>query len=259
MLILLCVPHTSGGAQRDARVPKSRGAKAHAGVVVGRSRANRRLRAFVFNPRGTIRVLVIGGTHGDEPASAALAKRFVESLRERPLPPAVRVVVVPVLNPDGLIKGTRTNARAVDINRNLPTRDWQPRGRAARYSPGARAASEPETRALLRLLRRRPDLIVSIHAPLACVNWDGDAEQIARDIADVNGYKLCPSIGYPTPGSLGTYAGVERGIPTITLELGSARPEKLEDAQITALREAIVRFADEEQPAPVEDTQAITD
>lgn len=246
LMILLCVAHTVGVAQEGARVPKPHSAKADAGVVIGRSHANRRVRACVFNPRGTIRVLVIGGTHGDEPASAALAARFVESLRERPLPLDLRVVVVPVLNPDGLVAGTRTNKRGVDINRNLPTRDWQPRGRAARYSPGRRAASEPETRALLRLLRRAPDLIISIHAPLACINWDGDAERIAQDIARVNGYKLCPSIGYPTPGSLGTYAGVERAVPTITLELGSARPEELEDAQITALREAITRFAIDE-------------
>ena len=27
------------------------------------------------------------------------------------------------------------------------------------------------------------------------------------------------SIGYPTPGSFGTWAGVEKKIPTITLEL----------------------------------------
>jgi len=34
-----------------------------------------------------------------------------------------------------------------------------------------------------------------------------------------NGYPVSASIGYPTPGSLGTYAGVERKIPIITLEL----------------------------------------
>ena len=203
--------------------------------TIARSREGRAVRAYIFNPQGTIRVLVIGGTHGDEPASAALARRFIESLREDSLGSSVRVVVVPVLNPDGLALGTRTNARQIDINRNLPTRDWGTRARASRYSPGARAASEPETRALLRLLRRRPRLIISIHAPLRCVNWDGDAERIAQTIADVNGYKLCPSIGYPTPGSLGTYAGVERAIPTVTLELGRARAGELVDAPLTAM------------------------
>ena len=32
-------------------------------------------------------------------------------------------------------------------------------------------------------------------------------------------YPVEESIGYPTPGSFGTYAGVERNIPTITLEM----------------------------------------
>ena len=32
------------------------------------------------------------------------------------------------------------------------------------------------------------------------------------------------SIGYPTPGSFGTYCGVERNIPTITLELDEEIP-----------------------------------
>jgi protein MpaA len=32
-------------------------------------------------------------------------------------------------------------------------------------------------------------------------------------------YPIEENIGYPTPGSFGTWAGIERNIPTITLEL----------------------------------------
>ena len=35
----------------------------------------------------------------------------------------------------------------------------------------------------------------------------------------LNGYPLSASMGYPTPGSLGSWAGVDRRIPTVTLEL----------------------------------------
>ena len=35
----------------------------------------------------------------------------------------------------------------------------------------------------------------------------------------MTGYKIEPDIGYPTPGSLGTYAGLERQIPTLTYEI----------------------------------------
>jgi len=44
-------------------------------------------------------------------------------------------------------------------------------------------------------------------------------EEIAEKISEIIGYPVQQEIGYPTPGSFGTYAGVEKNIPTITLEL----------------------------------------
>ena len=38
------------------------------------------------------------------------------------------------------------------------------------------------------------------------------------------GYPIEESIGYPTPGSFGTWAGIEREILTITLELDESIP-----------------------------------
>ena len=63
------------------------------------------------------------------------------------------------------------------------------------------------------------DAILSIHAPFRVVNYDGPAEELAEKISKITGYKVQKDIGYPTPGSFGNYAGVERKIPTITLEL----------------------------------------
>ena len=51
------------------------------------------------------------------------------------------------------------------------------------------------------------------------VNYDGDAEEIAEKISKIINYPVEADIGYPTPGSFGTYCGIERNIPTITLEL----------------------------------------
>jgi protein MpaA len=56
------------------------------------------------------------------------------------------------------------------------------------------------------------------------VNYDGPAETLAQKISDIIKYPVEASIGYPTPGSFGTYAGVERQIPTITLELDEICP-----------------------------------
>ena len=38
-------------------------------------------------------------------------------------------------------------------------------------------------------------------------------------MAKQNNYDVVPDIGYPTPGSFGTYTGIERNVPVITLEL----------------------------------------
>jgi protein MpaA len=39
-----------------------------------------------------------------------------------------------------------------------------------------------------------------------------------------NGYPPAATMGYPTPGSLGSYAGIDRQIPMITLELPRDAP-----------------------------------
>ena len=65
---------------------------------------------------------------------------------------------------------------------------------------------------------------MTLHAPYKIVNYDGPAQNIAQKISDIIGYPVEPSIGYPTPGSFGTYCGVERNIPTITLELDEKIP-----------------------------------
>jgi protein MpaA len=70
---------------------------------------------------------------------------------------------------------------------------------------------------------------MTLHAPYKIVNYDGPAADVAQKISDITGYPVEPSIGYPTPGSFGTYYGVERNIPTITLELDEEIPvEQLE-------------------------------
>ncbi len=186
--------------------------------------------------------LVLGGMHGDEPEGAYVIRMLIELLLREPCwIEGSKVVLLPEVNPDGLVRGTRVNANRVDINRNFPTRNWNPTARDGRYHSGPRAASEPETQAILRLLDEfRPAKIVSIHAPLHQVNFDGPAAELAREMARYNGYPIRPFIGYPTPGSLGTFAGWEQGIPTVTLELPPASKEcawcENRDALLAAIR-----------------------
>ena len=162
-------------------------------------------------------VLVFAAIHGDETVTEVLARRFLDELRERPESlRGMRVVTIPVANPDGLEQRSRSNSRGVDLNRNFPSRNWIRRGGRHGDTP----ASEPETEAIMEAMRRfRPARVLSIHAPLHCVNFDGPAEAIAQAMASACGYALRSSIGYPTPGSFGAWAGNDQGIPVVTLEL----------------------------------------
>ena len=167
------------------------------------------------NISGEKNVLIIGGFHGDEPQGPALIDAYLENFDNG----KNTVFVVPCLNPDGIAVNTRRNASKVDLNRNFPTEDFDVTA-DSQYFGGISPASEPETKFLVEILDEyRFDLILTLHAPYETVNFDGPAEKIAENISALTSYPVQPDIGYPTPGSFGTYAGVERKIPVITLEL----------------------------------------
>ena len=101
----------------------------------------------------------------------------------------MQVWTVRTVNPDGLARGTRQNVHGVDLNRNFPRR-WRGGGQPFDgYYPGPRAASEPETRALMRLVRRiRPDISIHYHQDFGLVNLTGGPDAaIVRDYARRSG------------------------------------------------------------------------
>lgn len=177
------------------------------------------------------KTLIIGVVHGDEPQGELLINKYMEEHENKNL------LFIPCLNPDGRNKGTRTNSNNVDINRNFPTNNWE-RTEYGNYYGGAQPTSEIETKFLVNIIEKyKPLAIITLHTPYKIVNYDGPAQELAGMISDIIGYPVEPSIGYPTPGSFGTYAGVERSIPTITLELD-------EYASIESLYEPIEEIFD---------------
>ncbi len=118
------------------------------------------------DPSAPVRILVVGSIHGNETAGHAI----VERLRATAPPAGVQLWLVGTANPDGVRRGTRQNARGVDLNRNFPHR-WAGGGRAFdTYFPGSRADSEPETRALRRLVAEvEPDLTLHYHQHMRLV------------------------------------------------------------------------------------------
>lgn len=212
-------------------------------IELGKSVEGRAIRMHMFGERGEV-VLIFGGMHGDEWMSQYVSLCLVDYLLVHDeLYKNRRVAVIPTVNPDGIFRLTRENARGVDCNRNFPAQNWDKH--KIRFYRGPEPASEPETRAIMRGVNNlKPVRIVSIHGALDkiphCVNFDGPASKLAQDMAKHNGYPVIADMGYPTPGSFGTWAGKEQQIPTITLELRDRHPTpKMWSENRDALVEAI--------------------
>lgn len=158
------------------------------------------------------KILVIGVFHGDEPQGEYFINSYLE---QYPTAGKNSVYFIPKLNPSNV----RKNLNGVDLNRNFPTKNWI-KSDNDNYFGGDEPNSESETKFLVDLIEKNHfDAIVSIHSPYKTVNFDGPAEALANKISKLLDYPPSSDIGYPTPGSFGTYCGVERNIPTITIEI----------------------------------------
>ncbi len=135
-------------------------------VLLGRSTEGREIRAVRLGDRDSPRkALVVGVVHGNEAAGL----RVTRALRKRAGIDGVDLWVVDAVNPDGLAHGTRQNARGVDLNRNFP-RGWRRSSRRSPYYSGNRAASERESRIVMRWIERiRPAVTVWYHQPWGAV------------------------------------------------------------------------------------------
>lgn len=186
--------------------------------IIGKTSVGLPILSYRFNNSG-LRVLILGGVHGDEIegviASKALLQFFMQSF-----PYNLDLTVIPELNLEGVLMKTRGNLRGIDLNRNLPTADFTSEFTNPRYNPGPSANSENENQALTRFIEtQKPQFIVSLHSWHPMFNINGDCEVEALKLQEWTGYRIDKDMGYPTPGCLGTYAGLERKIPTITYEI----------------------------------------
>jgi len=146
--------------------------------LVGRSVQGRPIRAYRIGERVDVpRIVLVATMHGDERAT----RQILLALRDGRKVLGADVWLIPDYNPDGLARNTRKNAHGVDLNRNFPYRWAELDGN---YESGPRAASEPETRAVMRFLRSvRPDRIISFHQPLNGVDIDTKNRAFARRVA----------------------------------------------------------------------------
>ena len=139
------------------------------------------------------------------------------------------------------MKGERKNANSIDLNRNLPTNDWTPDVAKEDYNPGPEACSEPENQGLVSWLKEhKPQFVLSLHSWKPVLNTNGNCKPEAETIASLVNYEIVDSIGYPTPGCLGTYCGLERDMPTLTYEIErDINPKLIIKHHIPAILEAL--------------------
>lgn len=208
-----------------------------------------------------LRVMVVGGIHGDEMSSVSLVFHWLALAQQAPaeMPQAINWRFIPSMNPDGLlaVPPRRVNANGVDLNRNFPTPNWARDARNywevrtrkdPRRWPGSRPLSEPESQFLHQQMDSfKPNLIVSVHAPYGVLDFDGPAVPPSR-----LGRLYLDQVGI-FPGSLGNFGGVHKGVPVVTIELPSATRTPT-DAEMRQMWLDLLRWTSERLGPPIAKT-----
>ncbi|MBI1290869.1 DUF2817 domain-containing protein [bacterium] len=208
-----------------AATPTWKGAGLPAATEVGQSVGGRPIPLYDLGTGSEV-VLIMATIHGNENAGTPLCRDLMLFLDQHPeIMAGKRVVVLPVVNPDGYADDRRFNANGVDLNRNFEAANRRENRRS-----GDTPLSEPESRVIKQVLEEyKPSRIVSMHEPLKVIDWDGPGEELARHMGRFTDLPV-ERLG-SRAGSLGSYAGEELGIPIITLEFprgaGDRPPEEL--------------------------------
>jgi murein peptide amidase A len=201
--------------------------------MIGESVRERALWAFQLgDPDALQRVLVVGCIHADECAGVPIARRLLRAAT----PASYDLWVIPNLNPDGAVRGSRQNAHGVDLNRNFPYR-WRRLGHPGTlHYAGPAPLSEPESRAASRLIRRvRPTISIWFHQPLDLVDLSGGSQAIERRFARLVGLPIARLPRYP--GSVTGWQNAESASTTaFVVELP---PGRLSPAALARYADAI--------------------
>jgi murein peptide amidase A len=186
--------------------------------VIGTSVQGKPIRAQTIG-QGPRKVLFIGGIHGDEAEGAVATAELPAAFEAAGLAEAVTLTIIEDANPDGRAARTRGNANGVDVNRNFPAANFD----STDPSNGGTPLSQPESRAVKDTIDRiQPSLVLVAHswAGRHFINFDGPAREIAERFSASSGLPVEASSSFaPTPGSLGSYFGRDRGIAILTIEV----------------------------------------
>ena len=221
-------------------------------ISIGQSVASRPINAYHFGS-GSKELLFVGGIHGGyEWNTVLVAYELIDYLKANPtdIPSNVRVTVIPVLNPDGLmqvvgttsgnftksdvstdaaiVKAGRFNGNNVDLNRNFDC-DWQATGKwqNSNVSGGSAAFSEPESQAIKNYIETsKPAAVVvwysaagGVYASNCHNGVSTETKAIMNKFSSASAYSANDSFDfYSTTGDMTNWLA-KNDIPTISVLL----------------------------------------
>jgi len=206
----------------------------HSVGTIGYSSKGRPITAYTFG-NGPSTIVYTGAIHGNEVSTRSLMLRWIDELESnaRAIPADKTIVVVPVINPDGVASGSRTNANNVDLNRNFATADWKSDITTVSNAPfpnggGATSMSEPESKAIGAFIARlSPRLVLSYHSigGVVIANQAGISNAYTQTYVGLSGYRNATGSGstfdYSISGTADDYYAEKLGVASIVIELGS--------------------------------------
>lgn len=207
----------------------------HTIATIGYSVQGRPINAYYFGS-GSATVLYTGAIHGNELSSKYTMERWINELevKAREIPADRQIVVVPIVNPDGIVRASRNNANKVNLNRNFPTYNWSSNtvvsgGGVEAGAGGPVALSEPESRVLASFtLKLQPRFVVTHHSKGSLVNSNdvGTSIELGKQYAQLAGYRYISNaattatFGFEMTGTYEDWL-LERGTPAILIELNT--------------------------------------
>lgn len=207
----------------------------HTVSTIGYSVQGRPITAYYFGS-GATTILYTGAIHGNEQSSRYVTQQWIDELeaKAREIPVDRQIVVIPVINPDGIARSGRNNTNNVNLNRNFPTFNWASDttvsgGAVEKGAGGPSPLSEPEAKALANFtLNLRPRFVVTYHSSGSLVNSNdvGISIGLGRQYAQLAGYSYISNaatnetFGFTMTGTYEDWL-IEQGMPAILIELNS--------------------------------------
>lgn len=207
-------------------------------IKLGDSIEKHPIYAFVVHPQtphNTLNILINATMHGDETITTKVALNLINKLLVTPpkssqirqLKKRVRLIVQPLVNPDGYRRGMRRNAKNLDINRDF---HLAKQGQSQSFTtPEAKAVYEA-------MLLYKLHGTISLHSGDRAILWPyADSKQqspaheefkhLSKAIAQKMGiHKIMPSyFDYPSHGEYIDFAYRRFNILALTFELSHAK------------------------------------